>query len=148
MKFKIYLFVALFLLLLSNCAVRKTAEGEKVITIEPSTTKVDTLRPQTFDTTVKTPPITSQIKPVKKATGFRVQIFSFQDRNRAELAFNDAKLRLNMPVYLEEVPGDITPYKIRVGNFQTREEAERYRDFLRQNGYPDAFIVQCEIELP
>lgn len=131
-----------------SCAVRKTAEGERVITIEPTPTKVDTLRPQTLDTTTKTPVVPSQTKPLKKTSGYRVQIFSFSDRSRAELAFNDAKLRLNMPVYLEEIPGDITPYKIRVGNFQTRDEAERYRDFLRQNGYPDAFLVQCEIELP
>lgn len=132
-----------------NCAVRKTSEGEKVITIEPSATKVDTLKPQPIDTTSRKQetPVYSR-KPTRTAPGYRVQIFAFAERSRAELAFNDAKLRVNVPVYMEELPGDPAPYKIRVGNFQTREEAEKYRDFLRQNGYPDAFIVQCEIELP
>ncbi len=148
MKYKNFIFVALFLISIS-CAVRKTTEGEKVITIEPSTTKVDTLKPQVIDTSVrKQEPATYPRKPLRTAPGFRVQIFAFAEKSRAELAFNDARLRLNVPVYMDEIPGDPAPYKIRVGNFQTRDEAEKYRDFLRQNGYPDAFIVQCEIELP
>ncbi|MDI6851451.1 MAG: SPOR domain-containing protein [bacterium] len=133
----------------SSCAVRKTAEGERVITIEP-TTKADTIKPVVVDTAIKvTPgPIVTQ-KPVKLAQGWRVQIFAFADRSKAELAYQDAKLRLNVPVYLEYIPGiDNVPYKIRVGNFLTREEAERFRDFLRENGYPDAFLVETQIELP
>jgi len=43
---------------------------------------------------------------------------------------------------------DDTPYKIRVGNFLTRQEAEKYRDFLRENGYIDAFIVETQVEVP
>ncbi|MEO0247122.1 MAG: SPOR domain-containing protein [candidate division WOR-3 bacterium] len=148
MKYKNFIFVALFLIS-TSCAVRKTTEGEKVITIEPSTTKVDTLKPQVIDTRArKQEPLTYPRKVLRTAPGFRVQIFAFAEKSRAELAFNDARLRLNVPVYMDEIPGDPTPYKIRVGNFQTRDEAEKYRDFLRQNGYPDAFIVQCEIELP
>ena len=139
----------ILLLILTSCAVRKTAEGERLITIEP-TTKADTIKPIVVDTAVKVSPgsvVTT--KPVKVAPGWRVQIFAFADRSRAELAYQDAKLRLNMPVYLEYLPGiDNVPYKIRVGNFQTREEAEKYRDFLRQNGYPDAFVVETQIELP
>lgn len=148
MKQKYLILIAIILISL-NCAVRKTTEGEKVIIIEPSTTKVDTLKPQSLDTSPKKQETSVYpSKPSRTAFGFRVQIFAFAERPRAELAFNNAKLRINAPIYLEVLPGDPAPYKIRVGNFQTREEAEKYRDFLRQNGYPDAFIVQCEIELP
>uniref|UniRef100_A0A7C2K4J5 SPOR domain-containing protein n=1 Tax=candidate division WOR-3 bacterium TaxID=2052148 RepID=A0A7C2K4J5_UNCW3 len=146
---KITLPVFLVLTILTSCAVRKTTEGERVITIEP-TTKADTIKPVVVDTAIKVTPgpmVTQQ--PVRLKEGWRVQIFAFADKSKAELAYQDAKLRLNVPVYLEYIPGiDNVPYKIRVGNFQTREEAERYRDFLRENGYPDAFLVETQIELP
>lgn len=147
MKRVIFIFAAIFFLF-SSCAVRKTTEGEKVIVIEPTTTKADTIKVTKVDTTAK---IESQdtvsAVPAQVSHGWRVQIFAFSERSRAEIAYQDAKLRLSLPVYLEYVPSDPTPHKIRVGNFLTREEAERYRDFLRQNGYPDAFLVESQIEL-
>jgi cell division septation protein DedD len=140
----------LILSLFASCAVRKTAEGERVITIEPTPARADTVRPAAIDTTGKVvkEPITAQ-KPAKLSPGWRVQIFAFSDKSRADLAYQDAKLRLNVPVYIEYLPGlDTTPYKIRVGNFLTRVEAEKYRDFLRENGYPDAFLVETQVEVP
>jgi len=149
-KTKTLVLISFILAFFQGCAVRRTTEGERVITITPTPSKVDTLRPQAVDTTVRiSSPTAIPQKPTKKGYGYRVQIFAFSERSRAELAYQDAKLRLSVPVYLVEEQGaDNTPYKVRVGNFLTREEAEKYRDFLRQNGYPDAFIVPSEIELP
>ncbi|HOK23698.1 MAG TPA: SPOR domain-containing protein [Candidatus Hydrothermia bacterium] len=144
------LLLMLVLSMFLSCAVRKTAEGEKVITIEPAPGQADTIRPVEIDTTATTvkDTITFQ-KPSKLAHGWRVQIYAFSDNARAELAYQDAKLRLNVPVYMEYLAGlDDTPYKIRVGNFLTRQEAEKYRDFLRENGYIDAFIVETQVEVP
>ena len=77
--------------------------------------------------------------------GFRIQLLSTKDLENATRAkaiaveqFNDVKVKF----YLEF---DSPNYKVRLGDFRTREEAEEIREIVRSMGYPKAWIVKSKI---
>ncbi|MCY3682061.1 MAG: SPOR domain-containing protein [Gemmatimonadetes bacterium] len=74
--------------------------------------------------------------------GFRVQIFSSSTRVSAENAQMQARVQLARDdVFIEFEP----PYfKVRVGNFQTRNDAEILLKEVTKKGYETAFIVQAK----
>jgi len=152
------LLLSILFLIISSCAVRKTGRQTEVIKIEPEETlKVDTIKvekdtlPVTIEDTTKKstePEFTfapQKEEEKKRIFGYRVQIFAFSERERAEAAKEEAQLILDQPVYVEYVPGFDGEYKVRVGDFISRDEAIKYRDYLRRKGYPDAFIVETYI---
>ena len=75
-------------------------------------------------------------------SGFRVQIFSSSTRGSAEDAQIQARVQLARDdVFIEFEP----PYfKVRVGNFQTRNDAEILLEEVKKKGYETAFIVQAK----
>lgn len=75
-------------------------------------------------------------------SGFRVQIFSSSTRGSAENAQMQARVQLARDdVFIEFEP----PYfKVRVGNFQTRNDAEILLEEVTKKGYETAFIVQAK----
>jgi hypothetical protein len=77
--------------------------------------------------------------------GFRVQLLSTKDLENATRAksiameqFSDVRVKF----YLEF---DSPYYKVRLGDFKTREEAEYTRELVRSRGYPKAWIVKSKI---
>ena len=83
----------------------------------------------------------ANVLPEKGATsGFRIQIFSSSTRESAENAQMQARTQLSR----DDVFIDFeSPYfKVRVGNFQTRNNAEISLEEVRKKGYETAFIVQ------
>lgn len=87
--------------------------------------------------------------------GFRVQILSSTDRAAAENAAVEAERWWSSRA--DEAPGDLFSgglpvytvfrqpyYRVRVGNFTSRAEAERALEFLSQR-YADAFIARDEV---
>lgn len=75
-------------------------------------------------------------------SGFRVQIFSSSTRGSAENAQMQARVQLARDdVFIEFEP----PYfKVRVGNFQTRNDAKILLEEVTKKGYETAFIVQTK----
>ena len=73
---------------------------------------------------------------------FRVQIFSSSTRGSAENAQRQARVQLTRnDVFIDFEP----PYfKVRVGNFQTRNDAEILLEEVTKKGYETAFIVQAK----
>ncbi len=83
----------------------------------------------------------------EKVDGFRVQIFStknLENATQAKAIAEEQFATLNLHCYLEF---DSPYYKVRVGDFKTREEAEHYRDIIRSMGYPNAWIVKTKVFL-
>ena len=83
------------------------------------------------------------VQPESYATsGFRVQIFSSSTRGSAENAQMQARVQLARDdVFIDFEP----PYfKVRVGNFQTRNDAEILLEEVTKKGYETAFIIQTE----
>lgn len=77
--------------------------------------------------------------------GFRVQIFSGSDRNKAYA--EQARFKGMHPLVGCYITYTQPNYKIRVGDFRTRLEAEKFMSVLRPT-YPTMFIFPERINLP
>jgi uncharacterized protein Veg len=88
--------------------------------------------------------IASQNKNIKFANGFRIQIYVGNDRKSAD----DAK------VYTYQTYPEIFPYltfqqpvyKVKVGDFLNRMDAERYFASIKET-YPSALILPDKVEI-
>ncbi len=69
---------------------------------------------------------------------YRVQIGIFEDRRSADKCREEALSKVNMNVYIEfEAPF----YRVRVGDFKTRKEAENNVKVMQDYGFKGAFWV-------
>lgn len=84
------------------------------------------------------------VKPVKQKSlmGFRVQIEAFQNSISAENIKVQAEKKLNTQAYVDEEDG---LWKVRMGNFTDRNEAEKFKMEVKEKFYGGAFIVASEI---
>jgi len=79
-----------------------------------------------------------------KVYGYRIQIGIDEDKDRMERLAERARTETDLRVYLEyEAPF----YRVRVGNFRTRHEAEQYIRILKAKGFKDSLWVMSEIEV-
>jgi hypothetical protein len=92
-----------------------------------------------------TPPAAAPVVADSTADGFRIQIFASADRDVAESARSAGAGRLHMPVYLD-LDGGV--YKVRVGDYVTRDAASAALPTVRGQFYPDAWIVPARINVP
>ncbi|MEW5993861.1 MAG: SPOR domain-containing protein [Candidatus Zixiibacteriota bacterium] len=74
---------------------------------------------------------------------YRIQIFSSKLYGEARWEMSVAEEIFDRPVKLDyEVPY----YKVRVGSFASRDEAESYLQRVRTAGYPEAWVVVVSID--
>ena len=82
----------------------------------------------------------------KMIIGYRVQIHSFRGRTAAIEAQQQVRERvkeLPIEVHLEE---EASYYKVRVGDFTSRSDADRLARILKtQKGYPDVWVVKTRV---
>ncbi len=80
---------------------------------------------------------------IETRKGYRVQIFSASSRSAAEKSAAAAKTKLSRDdIYITFEP----PYfKVHVGDFDTRDAADKYVQSARKDGYDTPFPVQTEI---
>ncbi len=76
--------------------------------------------------------------------GYRVQIVAMSTKEGALAEAQKAADLLNVAGYVEQIGG---LWKVRIGNAKTRDDAETLRDYARNNGDVDAWIVETEISL-
>ena len=81
----------------------------------------------------------------KEIEGFRVQAFAGLDSINALSIRHRIKSAQTDSVYLFKDKG---LFKIQVGDFLYRNDAEKKKKDLRQNGYPGAWVVQTTIRIP
>ena len=92
------------------------------------------------------------VRTVRNVQGYRIQIHSSLDRNSA-LEVEEQVARWWRDLLVEDRPIDYRPtelpvqmkfvtpyYRVRIGGFETRSEAEAFLGFL-DGRYPDAFLV-------
>lgn len=84
-------------------------------------------------------------KPQQITSVFRVQILAAPSRQAADQTQARARQSLNTnDVFIDFEP----PYfKVRVGNFKTRKQAETFLETIKEQGYETAFIVQAQARL-
>ena len=84
--------------------------------------------------------------PGKMVSGYRVQIYSFRGRTpaiKAQRQVKDRVKELPIEVHLEK---EASYYKIRVGDFTSKSDADRLARILKtQIGYPDAWVVKTRV---
>jgi len=82
----------------------------------------------------------------KRVYGYRVQVFATIYKDKAEKIKSEAQEKVTYPVYIEE----IAPfYKVRIGDFQKREDAEQFLAVVQKSlGYADAFVAETIINIP
>jgi len=74
--------------------------------------------------------------------GFRVQLYATKDYYEAVTRREEASERFDEVVHMDFDP---PYYKIRVGDFTQRNDAEQARLAAKEAGYPDAWIVRTLI---
>ncbi|OQY29943.1 MAG: hypothetical protein B6244_01405 [Candidatus Cloacimonetes bacterium 4572_55] len=80
--------------------------------------------------------------PGRTVPGFRIQISAMSTKDGAMTSAQNAADRLNLKGYVEQ---DAGLWKVRMGNARSRQEAEDIRDYIRNNGFPDAWIVDTNV---
>ncbi len=73
--------------------------------------------------------------------GYRIQIFATRELEKAEAVQKEAVAKTGLSAYIEYEDG---LYKVRVGDFPTKGEAEKVRTIVGKS-YPDCWIVQTTI---
>jgi len=70
---------------------------------------------------------------------FRIQVMATGDKKRAETLAKELRQRFDFPAVARKI-NDL--YKVYLGNFTAREEADKALKQVRAGGYPDAWIVK------
>ena len=90
-------------------------------------------------------PLPPQFSPVETDTvvdGFRVQVISTQDLNEANRLMMKLSSLFGNEVY---IIFDSPNYKVRVGNFRSRGNAEKVRQRIVDLGHRAAWIVRTKV---
>jgi len=83
-------------------------------------------------------------KPAGNAVGWRIQVGAFIYKQNAEKTASILGQKIDLPVYIVvENPW----YKVLVGDFKTKEDAEQYLEMLHKLGFQDAFVRESPINL-
>lgn len=77
------------------------------------------------------------------ASGYRVQIFASSSLEKADGIAAKAKSLFTEKVYVEY---SAPLYRVRVGNFTTKDAALQFRDKVVQSGFEGAWVVEALIE--
>jgi hypothetical protein len=100
----------------------------------------------TMQKEVYPPPKAQPVGPfLKEVEGYRVQIFAGIDSINSLSALYQAKDLVPDSVYLFKEKG---LYKVQVGDYQFRPQADNSKTHFRQNGFPGAWVVQRSILIP
>ncbi|MBD01518.1 MAG: hypothetical protein CMG45_00475 [Candidatus Marinimicrobia bacterium] len=75
--------------------------------------------------------------------GFRVQVFATQDRRKAEDIKEELSFKIDEGIHIIfEAPN----YKVRIGDFLDRDNAEKLRMTLVKEGLSSSWIVRTKIQ--
>ncbi len=86
-----------------------------------------------------------ELMNLEETDGFRVQLFAGKEYDKANLI--KSEIALKFPVYGQQIYLTFeTPwYKIRVGNFRAREQADEFRDQAKSAGFDQSFVVKSKV---
>ena len=81
----------------------------------------------------------------KEVNGFRVQIIATQNLEKATLLEEEAKSQFAMSGHKTYLIFEAPLYKIRLGDFTTRNQADELKIQALKYGYREAFIVRTKV---
>lgn len=89
----------------------------------------------------------SEIK-FREASGFRVQLIATKNIEAATLTEQEARDIFDTMKHTIYLVFEAPLYKVRVGDFLTRNDAEEIKDTAKDYGYHEAFIVPSKVNVP
>jgi len=78
--------------------------------------------------------------------GYRVQLYSLTSREAAEVALQKVEQALSEWSYGVYVEEESNSFKVRVGDFKEKADADILRDWLRTRGFVDAWTARTLIK--
>ncbi|MCY3712411.1 MAG: SPOR domain-containing protein [Gemmatimonadetes bacterium] len=78
--------------------------------------------------------------------GYRVQLYSLTSREAAEAALQQVEQTLSEWSYGVYVEEESNSFKVRVGDFKDKADADILRDWLRTRGFVDAWTASTPIK--
>ena len=81
----------------------------------------------------------------KEVNGFRVQIVATQNLEKATLLEEEAKSQFSINGHQTYLVFEAPLYKIRIGDFTSRDEAEELKIQALKYGYRESFIVRTKV---
>ena len=81
----------------------------------------------------------------KEVNGFRVQIIATQDLEKATLLEEEAKSQFSVNGHKTYLVFEAPLYKIRLGDFTSRNQADELKIQALKYGYREAFIVRTKV---
>jgi len=90
-------------------------------------------------------PASGETKAPSSGTVYRVQIGIYEERKSADQRAEEARAKVELPVYVEFEPPF---YRVRVGDFKTREETEQQVKALQNLGFRGSFWVMKNLNTP
>ncbi|MDP8206940.1 MAG: SPOR domain-containing protein [Candidatus Electryonea clarkiae] len=88
--------------------------------------------------------VESQANVIKEGRGFRVQLINVLDESRAMDIKAEAEKSFDKVYIIFQSPN----YRVRVGNYRIRSEADAAVEKAAKLGFRDAWVVPSKIELP
>ena len=83
----------------------------------------------------------------KEINGYRVQIIATQNLEKASLLEEEAKSQFSINNHQTYLVFEAPLYKIRIGDFTSRNEAEELKVQALKYGYREAFIVRTKVSV-
>jgi hypothetical protein len=84
------------------------------------------------------PPAGKKILP----EGYRIQVLALTSMEAARAKKSAIESKLQLDVYIDF---DKPYYKMYVGNYTSRKDAEKALSMIKESGYPDAWIVKSKV---
>lgn len=81
----------------------------------------------------------------KEVNGFRVQIIATQNLEKATLLEEEAKSKFSMNGHNTYLIFEAPLYKLRIGDFTSRDQADELKTQALKYGYREAFIVRTKV---
>jgi len=78
----------------------------------------------------------------KELDGFRVQVFATRYSQSADSLKTILESQTDKNIY---IVFDAPVYKVRIGNFVSRNEAEKFQNDVKKKGYKSAWIVRSKV---
>ncbi len=90
-------------------------------------------------------PLPPPAAPFRFVPGFRVQVFASGDSQKAVQQRQSLRSLVKDTVLVVKEKG---LFKVQLGNFTKRTAADSLKQWLKQNGFPGAWVVQTTVQLP
>lgn len=146
-RFGLSLYLFLYVVMVTDCFSQNSFIEEKTFKENPDSMFFKPIHeeelPELFDKQIQAVTASAADSIDSEINGFRVQVYktsTMLDSKEKQTLYVEMFGENNVKLIFEE-----PFYKIRVGNFRTRNEAENFQDELLKNGFRSTIVVPDKV---